>query len=90
MIGGASRGSRSHSDSFHIGSASVCLVDFALRDIFFFGPIGGYLAFSLWYSKLLGIFLLAATRSGQNHPFSGNTIHSENRELKSFSSHITF
>jgi hypothetical protein len=52
------RGSGSHSDSFDIGSASVCLVDFALSGIFFFGQIGGYPAFSLWNSKLVWIFIL--------------------------------
>jgi hypothetical protein len=48
VIAGASHRSRSHSDSFDIGSASGCLVHFALRGNFLFRLIGGYSAFSLW------------------------------------------
>jgi hypothetical protein len=47
MISGRSRGSRSHSDSFNIGSASLCALDFAWRSLLLFGGTAGHQAFSL-------------------------------------------
>jgi hypothetical protein len=58
MVLGTSRASSSYSKSFELGSAFACLLDLALRGIFFFCLIKGYLAFFLWCSKLLRIFVL--------------------------------
>jgi hypothetical protein len=58
VIGGRPHGSRSHSDSFDIDSARICLMDSALRGGFLFGLIREYAVFSLSYSRLVRIFLL--------------------------------
>jgi hypothetical protein len=58
VISGGSRGSRSYFDPFDSGSALICLVDFELRGILFFGLIGRHPALSLSYSKLVWIPVL--------------------------------